>query len=122
VLAQFAASDHPSPHHQNPPVILRRRVICRMARGLHQENGSRRGADGRGISGGAATDGPMPQTREHVLLARQVGVPYLVVALNKCDAGGRSELLEYEVAGGIAFELSVSWGQGAVVKLSALGR
>src|SRR5436309_7024997 len=35
---------------------------------------------------GAATDGPMPQTREHVLLARQVGVPYIVVALNKCDA------------------------------------
>ena len=34
----------------------------------------------------AATDGPMPQTREHVLLARQVGVPYIVVALNKCDA------------------------------------
>ena len=33
----------------------------------------------------AATDGPMPQTREHVLLARQVGVPALVVALNKCD-------------------------------------
>ncbi|MSO60097.1 MAG: elongation factor Tu [Ilumatobacteraceae bacterium] len=33
----------------------------------------------------AATDGPMPQTREHVLLARQVGVPYIVVALNKCD-------------------------------------
>src|ERR1700688_2724547 len=32
----------------------------------------------------AATDGPMPQTREHVLLARQVGVPYLVVALNNC--------------------------------------
>src|SRR5579864_5348548 len=34
----------------------------------------------------AATDGPMPQTREHVLLARQVGVPCIVVALNKCDA------------------------------------
>ena len=33
----------------------------------------------------AATDGPMPQTREHVLLARQVGVPYIVVALNKSD-------------------------------------
>src|SRR5687768_17356111 len=33
----------------------------------------------------AATDGPMPQTREHVLLARQVGVPAMVVALNKCD-------------------------------------
>ena len=33
----------------------------------------------------SATDGPMPQTREHVLLARQVGVPYIVVALNKAD-------------------------------------
>ena len=34
----------------------------------------------------AATDGPMPQTKEHVLLARQVGVPCIVVFLNKCDA------------------------------------
>jgi elongation factor Tu len=42
----------------------------------------------------AATDGPMPQTREHVLLARQVQVPYLVVALNKCDAVDDEELLE----------------------------
>src|ERR1700680_26452 len=42
----------------------------------------------------AATDGPMPQTREHVLLARQGGVPYIVVALNKCDAVDDSELLE----------------------------
>src|ERR1700721_2273736 len=42
----------------------------------------------------AATDGPMPQTREHVLLARQVGVPYLVVALNKVDAVDDPELLE----------------------------
>jgi elongation factor Tu len=42
----------------------------------------------------AATDGPMPQTREHVLLARQVGVPYIVVALNKADAGDDEELLE----------------------------
>jgi elongation factor Tu len=42
----------------------------------------------------AATDGPMPQTREHVLLARQVNVPYLVVALNKCDAVDDEELLE----------------------------
>src|ERR1700687_6175140 len=42
----------------------------------------------------AATDGPMPQTREHVLLARQVGVPYIVVALNKCDAVDDPELLE----------------------------
>src|SRR6516165_8613828 len=42
----------------------------------------------------AATDGPMPQTREHVLLARQVNVPYIVVFLNKCDAVEDSELLE----------------------------
>jgi elongation factor Tu len=42
----------------------------------------------------AATDGPMPQTREHVLLARQVGVPKIVVALNKCDAVDDEELLE----------------------------
>src|SRR5438552_5741405 len=41
-----------------------------------------------------ATDGPMPQTREHVLLARQVGVPYIVVALNKCDAVDDPELLD----------------------------
>jgi elongation factor Tu len=42
----------------------------------------------------AATDGPMPQTREHVLLARQVGVPYILVALNKADAVDDEELLE----------------------------
>ena len=42
----------------------------------------------------AATDGPMPQTREHVLLARQVGVPYIVVALNKADAVDDEELLD----------------------------
>src|SRR5690606_13271572 len=42
----------------------------------------------------AATDGPMPQTREHVLLARQVGVPAIVVALNKCDMVDDEELLE----------------------------
>ena len=42
----------------------------------------------------AATDGPMPQTREHILLARQVGVPFLVVFLNKCDAVDDPELLE----------------------------
>src|SRR5213594_1762715 len=42
----------------------------------------------------AATDGPMPQTREHVLLARQVGVPYIVVALNKCDMVDDPELLD----------------------------
>jgi elongation factor Tu len=42
----------------------------------------------------AATDGPMPQTKEHVLLARQVGVPALVVALNKCDMVDDEELIE----------------------------
>jgi len=42
----------------------------------------------------AATDGPMPQTREHVLLARQVGVPYIVVALNKSDMVDDEELLD----------------------------
>ena len=42
----------------------------------------------------AATDGPMPQTREHILLSRQVGVPYIVVFLNKCDMVEDDELLD----------------------------
>ena len=42
----------------------------------------------------AATDGPMPQTREHILLARQVGVPYIIVFLNKCDQVDDEELLD----------------------------
>ena len=42
----------------------------------------------------AATDGPMPQTREHILLSRQVGVPYIVVFLNKCDMVDDDELIE----------------------------
>jgi len=42
----------------------------------------------------AATDGPMPRTKEHVLLARQVGVPYIVVFLNKCDAVEDAELID----------------------------
>ena len=42
----------------------------------------------------AATDGPMPQTREHILLARQVGVPYIVVFLNKCDMVDDEELID----------------------------
>jgi elongation factor Tu len=71
----------------------------------------------------AATDGPMPQTREHVLLARQVGVPYVVVFLNKCDAVDDAELLdlvELEVR-----ELLKSYGfpgdEVPVVRGSALG-
>ena len=42
----------------------------------------------------AATDGPMPQTREHILLSRQVGVPYIIVFLNKCDMVDDDELLD----------------------------
>src|SRR6267378_1144033 len=70
----------------------------------------------------AATDGPMPQTREHILLARQVGVPYIVVALNKVDAIDDPELLdlvELEVR-----ELLKSYGfpgdEIPVIRLSAL--
>jgi len=65
------------------------------SRGLHQEHDhpvppSMDGA----ILVVAATDGPMPQTKEHVLLARQVGVPYIVVALNKADMVDDEEILE----------------------------
>ena len=63
----------------------------------------------------AATDGPMPQTREHILLARQVGVPYIVVFLNKCDMVDDPELLELvelEVRE-LAEELSISWRHAA---------
>ena len=42
----------------------------------------------------AATDGPMPQTREHILLSRQVGVPYIIVFMNKCDMVDDAELLD----------------------------
>jgi len=70
----------------------------------------------------AATDGPMPQTREHILLARQVGVPYIVVCLNKCDMVDDPELLdlvELEVR-----DLLKSYGfpgdQVPVVRVSAL--
>src|ERR687897_385683 len=71
----------------------------------------------------SAADGPMPQTREHILLARQVGVPYLVVWLNKVDAVDDPELLELvelEVR-----ELLTSYGFPGddlpVVRVSALG-
>jgi elongation factor Tu len=71
----------------------------------------------------AATDGPMPQTREHILLARQVGVPYIVVAMNKVDAVDDAELLdlvELEVR-----ELLKSYkfpgDELPVVRVSALG-
>jgi elongation factor Tu len=63
-------------------------------RGLREEHDHGRGADGRCDPGVSAADGPMPQTREHILLARQVGVPYIVVFLNKADMVDDAELLE----------------------------
>jgi elongation factor Tu len=71
----------------------------------------------------AATDGPMPQTREHVLLARQVGVPCIVVALNKCDAVDDPELLdlvELEVRD-LLKSYQFPGDKVPVVRLSALG-
>ena len=92
-------------------------------RGLHQEHDHGAAQMDGAILVVAATDGPMPQTREHVLLARQVGVPYIVVALNKCDAVDDPELLdlvELEVR-----ELLKSYkfpgDDVPVVRLSALG-
>src|ERR1700693_1811234 len=71
----------------------------------------------------AATDGPMPQTREHILLARQVGVPSIVVALNKVDMGDDPELLELgevEVRGPVS-KAEVPGDDLPVVRVSALG-
>ena len=45
----------------------------------------------------SAADGPMPQTREHILLARQVGVPYIIVFMNKCDMVGGGKIIKGEV-------------------------
>src|SRR5574341_961832 len=71
----------------------------------------------------AATDGPMPQTREHILLARQVGVPYIVVALNKVDAVDDPELLdlvELEVRE-LLTKYEFPGDEVPVVRVSALG-
>ncbi len=71
----------------------------------------------------AATDGPMPQTREHILLARQVGVPYVMVALNKVDMVDDEELLELvelEVRE-LLSEYDFPGDDTPVVKVSALG-
>ena len=70
----------------------------------------------------AATDGPMPQTREHILLGRQVGVPYIIVFLNKCDMVDDEELLELvemevrELLGEQEFD-----EEAPIVHISALG-
>jgi elongation factor Tu len=71
----------------------------------------------------AATDGPMPQTREHILLARQVGVPYIVVAMNKVDMVDDAELLdlvELEVRELLTF-YEFPGNDLPVVRVSALG-
>jgi len=71
----------------------------------------------------AATDGPMPQTREHILLARQVGVPYVLVALNKVDMVDDEELLELvelEVRE-LLSEYEFPGDDTPVVRVSALG-
>src|SRR3954465_4155650 len=69
----------------------------------------------------AATDGPMPQTREHVLLARQVGVPAIVVALNKCDMVDDEELIELVEleARGLLSECESAGGDLRVVRVAA---
>ena len=71
----------------------------------------------------SAADGPMPQTREHVLLARQVGVPYIVVALNKCDMVDDPELLdlvELEVRELLSSSYEFPGDDVPVIKVSAL--
>src|ERR1700752_870317 len=69
----------------------------------------------------AATDGPMPQTREHVLLARQVGVPYILVALNKADMVDDEELLELVELEGRELLAAQEFDEEApVIKVSAL--
>src|SRR3979490_228803 len=70
----------------------------------------------------AATDGPMPQTREHVLLARQVGVPSIVVALNKVDMVDDEELLELVELGvrQLLNEYEFAGDDPPIVRVSAL--
>src|SRR5574340_149878 len=71
----------------------------------------------------AATDGPMPQTREHILLARQVGVPYIVVCMNKVDMVDDPELLdlvELEVRE-LLKQYQFPGDEIPVVRVSALG-
>ena len=61
------------------------RTLTARTRGLCEEHDHGCGTDGRRDLVCGATDGPMPQTREHILLSRQVGVPKIVVFLNKVD-------------------------------------
>jgi elongation factor Tu len=84
------------------------------ARGLHQEHDHGGGADGRRHLVVAANDGPMPQTREHVLLARQVNVPFLVVFMNKVDMVDDPEIWTWwSWKCGAAEEVQLSGGRRA---------
>jgi len=64
------------------------------ARGLREEHDHGSGADGRGDPGGFGGGRAVPQTREHILLARQVNVPAIVVFMNKCDMVEDKEILD----------------------------
>ena len=78
--------DTPSRHYAHVDCPGHADYVKNMITGAAQMDG--------GILVVAATDGPMPQTREHILLGRQVGIPYMIVFMNKCDMVDDEELLE----------------------------
>ncbi|SDB33503.1 translation elongation factor 1A (EF-1A/EF-Tu) [Pseudidiomarina indica] len=78
--------DTPSRHYAHVDCPGHADYVKNMITGAAQMDG--------GILVVASTDGPMPQTREHILLSRQVGVPYIIVFMNKCDMVDDEELLE----------------------------
>ncbi|MBY7890141.1 elongation factor Tu [Vibrio fluvialis] len=78
--------DTPSRHYTHVDCPGHADYVKNMITGAAQMDG--------GILVVAATDGPMPQTREHILLGRQVGIPYIIVFMNKCDMVDDEELLE----------------------------
>src|SRR3712207_3381722 len=115
ISLEYAAHEQNSRHYAHVDMPGHADYIKNMITGAAQIDGA--------ILVVSAPDGPMPQTREHILLARQVGVPYIVVALNKVDMVDDPELLELvelEVR-----ELLSSYGfpgdQVPVVRVSALG-
>ncbi|MCV5261284.1 GTP-binding protein, partial [Escherichia coli] len=77
--------DTPSRHYAHVDCPGHADYVKNMITGAAQMDG--------GILVVAATDGPMPQTREHILLGRQVGIPYIIVLMNKCDMVDDEELL-----------------------------